>query len=55
MEILGDRLREGPIYRLLADEGDRLSPHDYFGDVYTRSVRGRAAAPAWLLATVMSV
>ena len=25
-EILGDRLKEGSIYRLLADHGDRSSP-----------------------------
>ena len=52
-EILGDRLREGSIYRLLADEGDRLFPDDYFADLYTRSVRGRPTVPARVLATVM--
>ncbi len=52
-EILGDRLREGSIYRLLADEGDRLFPDDYFSDLYTRSVRGRPTVPARVLATVM--
>lgn len=52
-EILGDRLREGSIYRLLADEGDRLFPSDYFADLYTRSVRGRPTVPARVLATVM--
>jgi len=52
-EILGDRLREGSIYRLLADEGDRLFPNDYFCDLYTRSVRGRPTVPARVLATVM--
>ena len=52
-EILGDRLREGSIYRLLADEGDRLFPNDYFADLYVRSVRGRPTVPARVLATVM--
>jgi hypothetical protein len=52
-EILGDRLREGSIYRLLADEGDRLFPNDYFADLYTRSVRGGPTVPARVLATVM--
>lgn len=52
-EILGDRLREGSIYRLLADQGDQLFPDDYFSDLYTRSVRGRPTVPARVLATVM--
>lgn len=51
--ILGDRLREGSIYRLLADEGHRLFPDDYFADLYTDSVRGRPTVPARVLATVM--
>ena len=52
-EILGDRLRVGSIYRLLADEGDRLFRDDYFSNLYTRSVRGRPTVPARVLATVM--
>ena len=52
-EILGDRLREGSIYRLLADHGDQLFPDDYFADLYTVSVRGRPTVPARVLATVM--
>ena len=52
-EILDDRLREGSIYRLLADEGDRLFPDDYFSGLHTRSVRGRPTVPARVLATVM--
>ena len=40
-EILGDRLREDSIYRLLADHGDRLFPDDYFADLYKVSARGR--------------
>jgi IS5 family transposase len=52
-EILGDRLREGSLYRLLADHGDRLFPDDYFADLYKESVRGRPTVPARVLATVM--
>ncbi|MGH9282216.1 MAG: IS1182 family transposase [Acidimicrobiales bacterium] len=51
--ILGDRLREGSIYRLLADEGDRLFPDGYFADLYVDSTRGRPTVPARVLATVM--
>ena len=51
--ILGDRLREGSIYRLLADEGHRLFPDDYFADLHTDSPRGRPTVPARMLATVM--
>ena len=35
-ELLGDRLREGSLYRLLAEQGHRLFPDDYFADC-TRS------------------
>jgi hypothetical protein len=52
-ELLGDRLREGSIYRLLADHGDRLFPDGYFADLYKESVRGRPTVPARVLATVM--
>jgi hypothetical protein len=52
-EILGDRLREGSLYRLLADHGDRLFPDDYFADLYGESCRGRPTVPARVLATVM--
>jgi hypothetical protein len=51
--ILGDRLQEGSIYRLLADHGDRLFPDDYFADLYKESSRGRPTVPARVLATVM--
>jgi IS5 family transposase len=51
--ILGERLREGSIYRLLADEGHRLFPDDYFADLYSDSSRGRPTVPARTLATVM--
>jgi hypothetical protein len=50
-ELLGDRLKG--IYRLLADEGDRLFADDYFADCYTDSRRGRPTVPARVLATVM--
>jgi len=52
-EILGDRLREGSIYRLLADHGDGLFPDGYFADLYKVSTRGRPTVPARVLATVM--
>src|SRR6266568_4745427 len=52
-EILGDRLREGSLYRLLADHGDRLFGDDYFADLYSVSSRGRPTVPARVLATVM--
>ena len=52
-EILGERLRDGSVYKLLADEGHRLFPDDYFADCYTRSPKGRPTVPARVLATVM--
>jgi IS5 family transposase len=52
-EILGDRLREGSIYRLLADEGQRLFPDEYFADLHKASALGRPTVPARILATVM--
>jgi IS5 family transposase len=52
-EVLGDRLREGSIYRLLADHGGVLFGDDYFADLYTGSVRGRPTVPARVMATVM--
>lgn len=52
-EILGDRLREGSIYRLLADHGDRLFGDGYFADLYKVSSRGRPTVPARVLASVM--
>jgi len=53
VEVLGERLREGSIYKLLADHGDRLFGDDYFADLYTDSVRGRPTVPARVMATVM--
>jgi hypothetical protein len=52
-EILGDRLREGSIYRLLADHGLTLFPNDYFADLYADSLRGQPTIPARVMATVM--
>ena len=52
-EILGDRLREGSIYRLLADHGHVMFPDDYFADCYADSVKGRPTIPARVMATVM--
>ena len=52
-EILGERLREGSLYRLLADHGDRLFPDDYFADLYSGSRKGRPTVVARVLATVM--
>ena len=53
VEVLGDRLREGSLYRLLADHGDRLFPDDYFADLFVRSPKGRPTVPARIMATVM--
>ena len=52
-EILGDRLREGSLYRLLADYGHQMFPDDYFADCYSSSVKGRPTIPARVMATSM--
>ena len=52
-EILGDRLKEGSIYRLLADHGHQLFGDDYFADLYGESVRGRPTIAARVMASVM--
>jgi IS5 family transposase len=52
-EILGDRLREGSLCRLLADHGQVMFPDSYFADLYTGSARGRPTVPARVMATVM--
>src|SRR5271168_779736 len=52
-EILGDRLKEGSLYRLLADHGHRLFGDDYFADLYTESARGRPTIAARVMASVM--
>ena len=51
--VLGDRLAEGSIYRLLADEGHRLFPDHYFADLFVDTPRGRPTIPARTVATVM--
>jgi hypothetical protein len=52
-DLLGDRLKQGSIYRLLADHGHVMFPDDYFADLYSDSVKGRPTVPARVLATVM--
>jgi transposase len=52
-EILGERLKEGSIYRLLADHGHTMFPDDYFADLYSDSVKGRPTIAARVMATVM--
>jgi hypothetical protein len=51
--VLGDRLAQGSVYRLLADEGHRLFPDEYFADLFVDSPRGRPTIPARTVATVM--
>jgi Transposase domain (DUF772) len=52
-DILGDRLREGSLYRLLADHGQAMFPDGYFADLYSGSVQGQPTIPARVVATVM--
>lgn len=52
-ELLGERLREGSIYRLLADAGEEMFGDDYFADLYLTSAKGRPTIPARVMATVM--
>src|SRR5665213_4259536 len=51
--VLGDRLKDGSIYKLLGEHGHELFPDDYFADCYTNSREGRPTVPARILATVM--
>ena len=51
--LLGDRLREGSLYRLLADHGHQIFPDDYFADLYADSVKGGPTVAARVVATVM--
>ncbi|MBN2873045.1 MAG: transposase [Halothiobacillaceae bacterium] len=53
MLLLGDRLPEGSIYRLLAEHGGALFGDDYFADLFKASMRGRPTVPARVVATVM--
>lgn len=52
-DILGDRLREGSLYRLLADHGPVMFPDGYFADLYSGSVKGQPTVAARIVATVM--
>jgi IS5 family transposase len=52
-DILGDRLREGSLYRLLADHGPVMFGDDYFADLYSGSPKGQPTVPARVVATVM--
>jgi IS5 family transposase/transposase len=52
-QILGGRLREGSLYRLLADHGRAMFPDGYFADLYADSARGRPTVAARVMATVM--
>jgi hypothetical protein len=51
--VLGDRLRDGSIYKLLAEHGHELFSDDYFADCYSGARDGRPTVPARILATVM--
>ncbi len=52
-DILGERLREGSLYRLLADHGPVMFPDGYFADLYSASAKGQPTVPARVVATVM--
>ena len=51
--LLGEELKVGSVYRLLAEHGDRLFGDDYFADLFTRSRLGRPTIPARTIATVL--
>jgi len=51
--LVGDRLPEGSVYRLLAEHGAALFGNDYFADLFKRSRLGRPTVPARVVATVM--
>ena len=53
LAVLGDRLKDGSIYKLLAENGHELFPDDYFADCYSAARDGRPTVPARILATVM--
>jgi Transposase domain (DUF772) len=50
--LVGDRLPEGSIYRLLAEHGAALFGDEYFVDLFQRSTLGRPTVPARVVATV---
>ena len=51
--LLGDQLRHGSLYRLLAEHGDVLFGDGYFADLFARSSLGRPTVSARTVATVM--
>jgi hypothetical protein len=51
--LLGDQLRAGSVYRLLAGQGHELFGGDYFADLFKVSRLGRPTVPARTVATVM--
>ena len=51
--LLGEQLRLGSVYRLLAEQGGALFGDDYFADVFTVSRLGRPTVAARTVATVM--
>jgi transposase len=51
--LLGDELRAGSVYRLLAEHGDQLFGDEYFADLFARSRLGRPTVAARVVATVM--
>jgi Transposase DDE domain/Transposase domain (DUF772) len=51
--LLGEQLKPGSVYRLLAEHGDELFGDEYFADVFTVSRLGRPTVPARTVATVM--
>ncbi|MGH9029079.1 MAG: IS1182 family transposase [Acidimicrobiales bacterium] len=51
--VLGDRLKDRSIYKLLAEHGHELFPDEYFADCYSGARDGRPTVPARILATVM--
>ncbi|AWV48246.1 hypothetical protein DIJ64_09855 [Mycobacterium leprae] len=53
MLLLGDKLPEVSIYRLLAEYGAALFGDDYFVALFMRSTLGQLTVPEWVFATVM--
>lgn len=51
--LLGEELKAGSVYRLLAEHGDRLFGDEYFADLFMRSRLGRPTVAARVVATVM--
>jgi hypothetical protein len=51
--LLGEDLRAGTVYRLLAEHGHELFGDDYFADLFKASRLGRPTVPARTVATVM--